>query len=109
MLGVHLYLAQRVSAALLAPLVLGHLILIIYAVRGGVSADEILARTQGSVVWAIYYGLFVLAVSVHAAIGLRVVVHEYFNLAGAKLTLLTWIVAILCLGMGFRAIVAVIL
>ena len=65
-----LYMLQRLSALILAPLVLCHLVLIIYAFRGGLTAAEILSRTQGSLAWAIFYGLFVLAVAVHASIGL---------------------------------------
>ncbi len=108
MLDVRLYLAQRISAAVLAPLVLGHLVLIIYAVRGGLDAAEILQRTQGSVVWALFYGVFVFAVSIHAAIGLRVVAHEYLKLTGAKLTALTWLTLLLSLALGFRAVFAVV-
>ena len=46
----------------------------IYAIQGGLSAAEILGRTQGSIAWALFYGTFVVAVSVHASIGLRVIV-----------------------------------
>lgn len=109
MLGVRLYLAQRISAVILAPLVLGHLVLIIYAVRGGLDAGEILQRTQGSLLWALFYGLFVVAVSVHAAIGLRVVAHEFFKLNANQLALLTWVVALVCLGLGLRAVAAVVI
>ena len=49
MLNVRLYLAQRLSAMVMAPLVLGHLAVMIYAVRGGLSAEEVLSRTQGSI------------------------------------------------------------
>ena len=43
-----LWVAQRASAALLALCVAVHLATMIYAVRGGLSAAEVLARTQGS-------------------------------------------------------------
>ena len=61
-----LFVLQRLSAMFLAPLVMVHLGLILYAIRGGLTADEILARTQGSIGWALFYGIFVLAASVHA-------------------------------------------
>ena len=38
---------QRISAMVLALCVLVHLAIMIYAVRGGLSAQEILARTRG--------------------------------------------------------------
>ena len=44
-----LFLLQRLTAMALAPLVLVHLGLVLVAIRGGLTAGEILARTQGSV------------------------------------------------------------
>lgn len=108
MLGVRLYLAQRLSALIMAPLVVGHLAVMIYAVQGGLTAGEILARTQGSIWWGLFYGLFVLAVSVHAAIGLRVVAHETFGWRGIGLQLFTALAGLMLLLLGSRAIVAVV-
>lgn len=108
MLNVHLYLAQRISAMIMAPLVLGHLAVMIYAVQGGLTAGEILGRTQGSWLWGGFYALFVLAVSVHAAIGLRVIVHEWLGIAGARLNALTIAIGLLLLGLGLRAVYAVV-
>ena len=50
-----LYVAQRVSAMVLAPLVIVHLLTIIYAIQGGLTAGEILQRTQGSLLWGSLY------------------------------------------------------
>lgn len=108
MIGVRLYLAQRISALLMAPLVLIHLGVIIYASQGGLDAAEILARTEGSVVWGTFYSLFVLAVSVHAAIGLRAVVFEWFRLKGKALEIFTWAVGFGLLLLGGRAVFAVV-
>lgn len=109
MLDVRLYLAQRLSALVMAPLVLGHLALMIYAVQGGLSASEILGRTQGSVWWALYYGVFLLAISVHASIGLRVIVHEHLKLTGQALNAFTWVSGLVLLALGARAIAAVVM
>lgn len=109
MLGVYLYLAQRLTALVMAPLVIGHLAVMIYAVQGGLSAAEILGRTQGSLWWGLFYGTFVLAVSIHAAIGLRVVVFETFGLKGVPLNLFTGLTAISLLWLGARAVTAVVL
>ena len=62
MLDLRLYMAQRLSALLMAPLVIGHIAVMIYAVQGGLSAGEILGRTRGSLFWALFYGGFVVAV-----------------------------------------------
>ena len=77
MMEMRLFVVQRASAVVLAPLVLVHLGLMVYAVRGGLTAEEILGRTQGSVGWAIFYGVFVLAASLHAPIGVRNVLREW--------------------------------
>lgn len=107
MLNLSLYMAQRLSALVMVPLVLGHMALIIYAIQGGLTVAEILGRTRGSLLWFIYYGVFVAAVSVHAAIGLRVVVHEMTGLAGRWLEVLTWASGGLLLFLGARAVMAV--
>lgn len=108
MLDVRLYLAQRLSALVMAPLVLGHLAVMIYAVQGGLSAAEILSRTQGSLWWGLFYGLFVVAVAIHAAIGLRVIVHEHLKLSGTILDAFTWLMGLMLLAMGGRAVAAVV-
>ena len=73
MLDIRLYMAQRLSALIMVPLVIGHIAVMIYAVQGGLTVAEILARTQGSVAWFLFYGSFVVAASVHGAIGVRVI------------------------------------
>ncbi len=109
MIGARLYILQRLSALLMAPLVLGHLAVMIYAVQNGLSAGEILGRTRGSLWWGAFYGLFVAAVSVHAAIGLRVVAYETLKLPLSWLTPLTWAIGIVLFLLGARAVVAVVL
>jgi fumarate reductase subunit C len=61
-----LFLAQRASASVLAFAVTVHLITILYAVRGGLTAGEVLARTRGNGWFLAFYVVFVLAVAVHA-------------------------------------------
>ncbi len=107
MLTLRLYALQRITALIMAPLVLGHIAVMIYAVQGGLSAAEILGRTQGSLLWTLFYGSFVLAVSIHAAIGLRVIVFETFKIKGTALLLFTWGAAIALLYMGGCAVYAV--
>jgi len=46
MLDLRLYMLQRLTALIMAPLVIGHIAVMIYAVQGGLTVDEILARTQ---------------------------------------------------------------
>lgn len=107
MTAAKLYVLQRFSAMLLAPLVLVHLVGIVLAVRGGLSADEILSRTQGSVGWALFYGLFVLLAAVHGAIGLRAILVEWARLPRwrADVVAFAWLAAAIVL--GARAVVAV--
>lgn len=107
MLTLRLFALQRITALIMAPLVLGHIAVMIYAVQGGLSAAEILGRTQGSLLWMLFYGSFVIAVSIHAAIGLRVIVFEIFKLKGTALSLFTWGTGLTLLVMGGRAVYAV--
>ena len=107
MLNLRLYMLQRITALLMAPLVLGHLAGMIYAIRGGLSAAEILGRTQGSLAWFLFYGTFVVAVAVHAAIGLRSIAHEWGGLKGAVLDVFTWAVCFGLFALGARAVWAV--
>lgn len=102
-----LWAAHRISAMVLGFCVLVHLFTIIYAMQDGLSAAEILARTQGNWALAAFYAVFVLAVAVHAPLGLRAVLDEWLGwrgrvvdlaLAGFALWLTIW---------GLRAVVAV--
>lgn len=103
-----LFALQRGTAILLAPLVLVHLGLILYAVEGGLDAAEILARTRGSPFWAAFYGLFVAAAAVHAPIGLRAVAAEWLGWRGRRLDIATWLVGLLLFVLGLRAVYAVV-
>lgn len=107
MLDVRLYMLQRITALIMAPLTIGHIAVMIYAIQGGLTAAEILGRTQGSVLWFLFYGTFVIAVSVHAAIGLRVIAAETLKLGGFALSTLTWSLCLIFLFMGVRAVMAV--
>ena len=104
---VLLWTAQRISAAVLAVCVIVHLVTIIYAVRNGLSAAEILGRTRGSLAWAGFYAVFVTAVAVHAPIGLRNVLSEILNWRGSSLDITLIAVALTLAMWGFRAVYAV--
>ena len=104
---VLLWAAQRASAAVLAVCVIVHFITIIYAVRNGLSAAEILGRTRGSAAWAGFYVLFVAAVVVHAPIGLRSVLAEAFGWRGRSLDVVAMAFALTLAMWGLRAVYAV--
>jgi len=108
MSGFRIYLLQRLSAIIMAPLVLLHLGVMIVAIQGGLDSAEILSRTRGSLFWGGTYGLFVLTVSVHAAIGIRVVLFEWMSVKGIKLILASWLVFAVLLMLGSRAVYAVV-
>lgn len=103
-----LFVLQRLTALMLAPLVLAHLALVLAAIRGGLSAAEILGRTQGSVGWALFYGAFVVAAAVHAPIGLRNVLREWTALPRAAVEWLAGAFGVLLLILGLRAVWAVV-
>jgi fumarate reductase subunit C len=105
---VMLWTAQRVTAAILAVCVAVHLATIIYAVRGGLTAAEILGRTRGSYAWAIFYTIFVLAAAIHGSIGLRTVAAEWLGLRGRLAAGAMGLVALLLAITGLRAVAAVV-
>ena len=107
MLDIRLYMAQRLSALFMVPLVIGHIAVMIYAVQGGLNVAEILARTQGSLAWFLFYGSFVLAVSIHAAIGMRAIMFEWLGIKGAVLSVISWGLSLFLLALGWHAVWAV--
>lgn len=104
-----LWVAQRASAAVLAVCVAVHLATIIYAVQGGLSGAEILARTRGSTGWLAFYLVFVAAATVHAPIGLRAVFIEWLGWRGRSRDLFLAGFAALLGWLGTRAALAVFL
>ena len=112
-MNLRLYILQRLTAALMVPLILGHLIVIFYATRKGLSAADILGRTRGSFWWALYYGVFVLAAALHGAIGVRSVASEWSPRALRRnpraLDFLMWAFGAALVVLGLRAVAAVVL
>ena len=102
-----LFLAQRLTAFVLAAAVAVHLCTILYAVRGGLTAADILARTHGNNAFALFYGVFVFAVAVHAPIGLRNVLREWTPWRGRSCDIALAMFSILLLALGLRAVYAV--
>ena len=108
-LQTFLWVAQRASAAVLGVCVLVHLATMIYAVRGGLAAADILARTQGNRAWFAFYALFVLAIVVHVPIGLRAVLGEWLGWRGASREAALVLLAVLLAFSGMRAVFGVFL
>jgi fumarate reductase subunit C len=108
-MNVRLYVWQRATAALMVPLVAIHIAVIFYATRQGLSAADILSRTRGSIAWGAYYGLFVAAVSIHAAIGVRNVLVEWSPLSDRRAGYSALAFGLLLAALGARAVAAVVL
>lgn len=102
-----LYVAQRGSAAILALAVAVHLATMIHAMRDGLTAGEILSRTQGNGWFLAFYAVFVLAAAVHAPIGLRSVIREWSPWRGRSLDVVMLAFAAFIVVFGLRAAVAV--
>jgi len=100
-----LWVWQRASAAVLGLCVIVHLILIIIAVQGGLSAGEIISRVSGNVAWLMFYSVFVIAVAVHAPIGVRTILNEMTGLKTSQTYLMMAVLCLVILSMGFRTVV----
>jgi fumarate reductase subunit C len=105
-LQAKLWYAQRISAMVLGICVAIHLVIIFYAIRGGLSAQEILGRTQGNLLFAIFYEIFVLACFVHAPIGMANILQETFPKSQVARPI-AWILALLILILGTTAVIGV--
>jgi fumarate reductase subunit C len=108
-MNVRLYIWQRATAAIMAPLLLVHIAVIFYATHQGMSASDVLERTRGSIAWAAFYGLFVVAVSIHASIGVRNVLHEWLPMNERRAGLCAMLFGLLLAVLGMRAVAAVVL
>lgn len=98
-----LFLAQRLSAMVLAVAVFVHLATILYAVNGGLTAGEILGRTQGNAGFLAFYVVFILAAAIHAPIGLRAVCREWLGWRGASRDAALVAFSLLLVVLGLRA------
>ena len=104
---VLLWTAQRITAAVLALCVVVHLVTMIYAVRHGLSAAEILGRTRGNYAWLAFYATFVLAVAIHAPIGARTILAEMLGWRGARVDAALLVLGLMLALWGWRAVLAV--
>jgi fumarate reductase subunit C len=106
---MRLYVWQRLTAAVMLPLVLVHIAVIFYATRNGMSAADILGRTRGSMMWAAFYGIFVAAAAVHASIGVRNVLIEWSPCGERASGIAAILFGLGLLLLGLRAVAAVVL
>lgn len=95
---------QRLSAMVLALCVVVHVAGMIWAVRGGLAAAEILSRTQGNMLFAAFYAVFVLACAVHVPIGLVAIAREWWRWSPAAAWWFARAVTAALLVLGWRAV-----
>jgi fumarate reductase subunit C len=98
------FVLQRASAAVLAVCVVVHLAAIIYAVRSGLTSEAMVARMHGNPAWPAFYVIFVIAVAIHAPLGLRAIADEWLALRGRAVDALLAVVALVLLGGGLYAV-----
>jgi fumarate reductase subunit C len=98
-----LWLVQRASAAVLGAAVVVHITTVVFAVQGGLTADEVLSRLRGSGGWLAFYLVFVAAAAVHAPIGLRTILREWTPVPHPAADLLSIAFAILLFALGAHA------
>jgi fumarate reductase subunit C len=99
---------QRISAMVLALCVLVHLAVMIYAVRGGLSAEALLGRTRGNWGFAAFYSVFVIACAVHVPVGLASIAQEWWGMRERLALWLARAFGVFLLASGLRAVYAVV-
>ncbi len=92
----------------LALCVLVHLAVMVYAVRGGLSAAEILGRTQGNWTFGAFYAVFVIACAAHVPVGLANIAREWWSIGPTPALWGARLFALLLLVTGLRAVWAVV-
>ncbi len=103
-----LWLAQRASGAVLALAVTVHLVTVVYAVRGGLTATEIIERLQGNSAWLVFYIVFVAAAAVHAPLGVRTIFSEMTPLRGPVLAVLMVLFGVTLAAFGWYAVLGLV-
>ena len=98
------FVLQRGSAAVLALCVVVHLATIIYAVRHALTAEAMIARIHAHVFWPVFYTVFVVAVAIHAPLGLRAIAAEWLGLRGRTTDTVLALFALVLLGGGLYAV-----
>lgn len=101
---VWIWIVMRLTSMVLALAVVVHLATMIIVIHGGLSAAEVLARTRGSIAWAMFYDSFVVLAAVHAGIGLRNIVGEHSAWRGVSLDGAALAFALVVMGLGLRAV-----
>jgi fumarate reductase subunit C len=98
------FVLQRASAAVLALCVVVHLATIIYAVRHALTAEAMVARIHANLLWPLFYTVFVVAVAIHAPLGLRAVADEWLGVHGRATDAVLALFAFVLLGGGLYAV-----
>jgi fumarate reductase subunit C len=108
-MSITLYVWQRLTAAVMAPMIVVHIAVIFYATRHGLTAADILGRLHGSLGWGLFYAVFVAAASVHATVGIRNVLAEWSPLDDRRALMAAAAFGVVLLGLGLRAVGALVL
>jgi fumarate reductase subunit C len=104
MLEARLYVLQRLTAVIMAPMVIGHLATILYATRAELTAESILARVQSSPWLVVFYTAFVVMVAIHAPLGLRKILIEWGRIRMRTANAISLVLFLAFLGMGLRGV-----
>lgn len=108
-MNARLYIWQRGTAALLAPMIFVHIAVIFYAMRVQLTASDILARTRDSFGWGAFYSAFVVLAAIHASLGCRNILSEWAGWHGRRGNVAAVAIGFILLGLGLRAVAAVVL
>lgn len=98
-----LWFAQRLSALVLVVGAIIHVGTNIYAVRGGLTAAEIIGRVRGNTAWLVFYLVFAAVAAIHGPLGLRTVLNEMTPVRGRAADLVALVLGVGILWLGWRA------
>lgn len=104
MLEARLYVLQRLTAAMMAPMVIAHLVTILYATRAELTASSIIERVQSSPWLIVFYTAFVVMVAIHAPLGLRKILVEWVRILPRSANIISLALFVIFLMMGLRGV-----
>ena len=100
----YLWVAQRLTAALLIVGAVIHMATNVYAVRGGLSAAEVVDRIHGNQVWLVFYLAFATTAAIHGPLGLRTILLEMTPIKACRINVAMGGFAVIVLWLGWRAV-----
>ena len=96
------WLAQRLSAVVLAICSIVHIGGIIVAVQHGLTTVEITNRVGANIGWFLFYSIFIISAAIHAPLGLRNILSEMTEISNEIVNIFSLVFCLIILLLGLK-------